>query len=109
MDNKLDDALKSHFSKREDVPLATKDALRAKLYAAAQSNAQAEKLRWIWLLAPCAMFVPVLLLAVTNALFGWVTVLIILAGYYFVAAMGGTTIIITMLLKNTRIRSVSFT
>ena len=104
--SKPDDALKTYFSKREDVPVTTKEALRAKLYAVAEAGHSAglnfgpvEKSFWLWLLAPCVLFTAIFLLLAINMFFG--TVAVIFAGlvYYFTAAVGGAIIIIASLNK----------
>jgi hypothetical protein len=88
--NKLDDALKQHFSAKENVPQATKAALGKKLYAAAQTK---EKLHWSWLVAPCIICAAVVLLALTHMLFGWVVTLLVAAVYYTTATMGAAVIL----------------
>ena len=88
--NKLDDALKQHFSAKENVPQATKMALRKKLYAAAQAK---EKLHWSWLVAPCIVCAAVVLLALTHVLFGWMVALAVAAVYYTTVTLGAVVIL----------------
>lgn len=88
--NKLDDALKQHFSAKADVPPAAQTALRKKLYAAGLPK---EKLRWSWLVAPCIACAAVVLLALTHVLFGWVVTLVVAAVYYVTTAIGGALVL----------------
>ena len=84
--HELDDALKTHFSVREDVPQMAKDALREKLYAAVQPKADTP--RWVWVLSPCTAIAALLLLAVVYMLFGWMVTVMVAVVYYAVVAMG---------------------
>ncbi|MCL2287195.1 MAG: hypothetical protein FWC32_12645 [Firmicutes bacterium] len=109
---KFDDALSSYFTKRENVPAATKEALRTKLCAAAKPTdskiESTEKPFWLWLLAPCVIFTAIFLLFAINMFFG--TAAVIFAGlvYYFTAAVGGAIIIIASLNKRTSHGEESF-
>jgi len=109
MNNKLERTLKSHFSHREDVPLATHEALRLKLHAAANARPR-EKLTWTWFFAPCAILISILLLIAVSSLFGLGAALLLWIGYYLAATVSGG-IIITILLstKQTHFRKVNFT
>jgi len=103
---KLDNALKSYFYKREDIPLATREALRKKLYAA--QDKEQDKLRWLWFLVPHAIIAAVLLLTATTILFGWLATIIAFVGYYIIVTISAT-IAFAALLKNNEIRKVNFT
>jgi len=109
---RLDNALKLHFSKREELPYATREALREKLYAAAATKrgfaTPSSRKGLIGVaMAPCAIFIAVLLLITVNMLLGMWAAIIIVIGYYLVSIVSGAIIVAASLATtNNRIMEV---
>ena len=97
--DKLDNALKSYFSQREDTPPAVQLALREKLHTAAACDTQ-EKFSVLWLLSLSVLFASMLLLVALATLFGIGAILLSGIVYYILAMVSGAVIIVTSRLQS---------
>ena len=102
MAKNLDQALKSHFSQKHDVPEETKLVLREKLYNSLQKP---EKMQFMWLLALCMVLTTFAIFFAVEMFFGLSAALVIGVVYYLVAVAGGMAVLIfTMLTKTAKAR-----
>ena len=92
--NEFEHALKSHFRKREDVPLSIKNALREQLHNSLQ---QQENFRFVWLFVPCILFAVMAIFLAVEMFFGMSVAIALSVGYYFVATVAGVAVLIFML------------
>jgi len=106
MNDNLDQALKSYFSKKSDVPQDVKNALRAKLHMTA--TLKQENLGWLLLLVPCVILSLVAIFFAVEMLFGLSVAVILSMGYFFVATLGGATLLLCiMVIKNKNMEELS--
>ena len=106
-DNNLDNALKMHFAKRENVPQSVKNVLHIKFHAAENAKnckQKKENLRWLWMLVPCALLFATALLLFANAIFGTLAVVVLGIMYHVLAVFGATAILFALLGKSVVIR-----
>ena len=94
MNNNLDEALKTYFAPRDEIPNEVRAQLSVKLINA---ELQEEKIPPIWISVPFAFLASVMILIATGVVFGNIPALLLGFVYYSVTAVTVASVLMLIL------------